>query len=243
MTTTSRLIEELGSELINDDGTITVTVIDRSGLATEVTVDNPFAFDSSRFAPNSELMDLDRFVEVTRELLVDAQAREGTIEAERVELVEEYPSEDFYRYGEEVIAWRLLRRQPANMSSDGTSRPQRSYRHSHSLELPQHPNKKLIVETRPIDHVLEFQCWSRSARIANRRALWLERLLVNHSWVYLSQGVDRFYWKERSLDTFVMVQGQRLFLRSLQFFVRLHDFRVRAEPLISHMTLELHQSS
>lgn len=241
--TTSLIVEKVSSALLEDAGFSTTLSLDGSTsdpnspeFATQI--NNPFMFDFGSFLPNCDLMDLDRFFKVASDLIADAQQREGTIEEERVILVEDYPAERFDRFGEEVIATKLISRKPASMSADGRSRQQRGYTPYYKLRSPSNPNKFLDVESRPLDHVIEFQCWSKSARLANRRAIWLERLFVNHSWAFIAQGTDRFYFQDRLADWYTNPGGQHLYVRPIRVFVRTYEFRVKADSVIKHVTLE-----
>jgi len=121
--TTSLIVEKVSSALLEDAGFSSVLSLDSSTsdpdspeFATQI--NNPFMFDFGSFLPNCDLMDLDRFYKVASDLIADAQEREGTIEKERVILVEDYPAERFDRFGEEVIATKLISRKPASMSTD-----------------------------------------------------------------------------------------------------------------------------
>lgn len=240
---TSRIIEQVSEDLLSDEGFMTVEILDsqNGGADTEtpVKIDNPFAFDPNRFLSNSQVMTLPRFIEVAKELMADAQNREGTVESEWVTLIEDYPQEKFDRFGEEVVAWKLASREPAKMSTSASSRPQRSFGYYYKLRSPKFPNKFLEVQARPLDHIIEFQCWSKSARLANRRALWLEHLFTSHAWAFKVQGADRFYFKRRGIDWYTTTGGQGFYVRPVQFFVRLYDFRVVADSIIKHITFEI----
>jgi hypothetical protein len=241
--TTSRIVEEVSSALLEDSGFSTVLSLDfGSSDANEnevpTKINTPFLFDVRRFLPNVDLMDLDRFIEVAAELIEDAQDREGTVAAEQVTLVEDYPAERFDRFGEEVIAWKLISRRPGQMGRDATTRPQKGFTTYRQLRSPHHPNKFLEIEARPLDHIIEFQCWSKSARLANRRAIWLERLFVNHAWAFLAQGTDRFRFEERIADWYTNPGGQHLYVRPIRVFIRTYEFRVKADSVIKHITLE-----
>lgn len=241
--TTSRIVEEVNSALLEESGFSTVVPLDYGSgdpnrNETPTAIINPFNFDVRRFLPNAQLMDLDRFIEVAAELIEDAQDREGTVSSQQVTLIEDYPAEGFDRLGDEVIAWKLVSRKPAAMSTKATGRSQQGYTHYYQIRSPSHPNKFLEVEARPLDHIVEFQCWSKSARLANRRAIWLERLFVNHSWAFLAQGTDRFRFQERTADWYTNPSGQHLYVRPIRVFVRTYEFRVKADSVIKHITLD-----
>lgn len=239
---TSRIVEEVSSALLEYSGFSTSEILDYgSSEENEIPtrIKNPFSFNVHRFLPNCQIMDLDRFIEVAAELIEDAQNREGVVSDEQVELIEDYPAERFDRFGEEVVAWKLISRKPANMSRDGKGRPQQGYTHYYKIRSADHPNKFLEVEARPVDHVIEFQCWSKSARLANRRALWLERLFINHAWAFLVQGADRFRFQERLADWYTVPSGQHLYVRPLRFFIRAYEFRTKADSVIKNINFEI----
>ena len=241
--TTSQIVEQVRADLLTEDNMFVIERLDSAGggieFETPVKIDNPFNFDPARFLPNCQQMTLPRFIEVTNDLMADAQSRDGTVETARAQLVEEYPAERFDRFGDEVVAWKLISREPANMDPSATGRKQRGYTHHYRLRSPENPNKWIDVEARPLDHIVEFQCWSKSARLANQRALWLEKLLINHEWAYQVQGADRLFFKRRLNDWYTTVSGQGLYVRPLQFFVRLWDFRTTLKPVIQQITFEI----
>ena len=78
----SKLTEKVPEDLLKDDS-ITVYLVDGEDVISQFSVAtqlyNPFDFDASRFLPNVEPMDLQKFFSVTRELIADAQKREGIV--------------------------------------------------------------------------------------------------------------------------------------------------------------------
>ena len=192
-----------------------------------------------RFLPNTIPMSLSRFYEIAQKLVKDSQAREGIVEDKQIKLLEEYPPEPFTEYGDEVITYRLLRREPAKMSTKGTSRPHRKSTYAYDVVRAQNPNKVIVIESRPIDHLIEFNCWAKSNKLANARAIWLEKLFINHAWAFEVQGVERFYWKDRGPDTYTTSGGQRVFYRPINFFVRFREFEIKAHPQIKQLLFEI----
>lgn len=246
---TSQLFEQVNKEILNDDNLFTVAILDSNGDLAEhlkqVEIKNPFSFDTSMLSPNTVPFDLPRFIEVSNDVLTDAQSREGTEPDYFVSLTAEFPDKEFGRIAglsNEVITWKVIKREPAKMSTKGDSRPQRKARFTQDLRLADQPNKVIIVETRPIDHTIEFSCWSTSAQQANDRALWLERLFVTHSWAFEIQGADRFFWKERGIDTYATVGNIKLYQRPVRFHVRTLEHQISAAPMIQHMTFKIHSS-
>lgn len=244
MSTTSQLYEKVNPNLLNPDGLYTVVLVDgMSGeqrmLETPVKLNNPFEFDYTRLLPNATHMDLERFYTVANDIVLDAQAREGVVEDERVQVVQEYQPENFSNFGDEVITVKCKERRPALMNKKGTGRPNRGFGHGLDLKVSAHPNKVIEVESRPIDHKIEFACWAKTATLANKRALWLERLFVSHSWAFAVQGTERFFWETRGPDTLWKHGEQRLHQRPLTFKVRLREFRVVAHSVLRNINFSI----
>jgi len=244
---TSTVVEIIKDELLSYDAFKGFEIVDPQGGPVDneipVQLNDPFNFDSRRVAPTMTPMDLPRFIQVASDVIKDAQNREGVVASQQITLVADYPAEEMQRLGNEVISWKVISREPARMSADGKSRENRSFNHLYSLRDPKLPNRMITVEYRPLDHVIEFQCWSKSADDGNRLALWLERLFVNHAWAFKVQGADRFYFKNRGIDTFTNPGGQRLYLRPVRFFVRLSDFRIKADSLIRTIAAQITATS
>jgi len=236
----SKLTETVPDHLLVDDS-VTVYVVDGERVVSEYSVNtklkNPYAFDPTPFLSNSEPMSLDRFFTIANSLISNAQDREGIVTDSKIILTEEYPPEPFSDFGEELIAYRVLRREPAKMNAKGTGRPQRKSMHYYDIIRPENPNKSIVIESRPVDHIVEFSCWGKTNKLANARAIWLEKLFVNHSWVFVSQGVERFYWRDRGPDTYMTSGGQRLFYRPVNFFVRFREFEIKATSLIKEIKI------
>lgn len=245
MSEISNLVEKVSADLLEEASEYSVTIIDtvtgapvdEYTVATELK--NPFSFDPSPFVPKNRIMDLPAFISLASDVIEDAQDRDGIIEEERVKLVQEYQPDRFYSLGDEVISFKVLKRQPGRMSSKGNSRPQRASGFDFSFRDPGHPNKSIEVQSRPIDHRVEFACWAKTAELANARALWLEKLFITHAWAFAVQGVERFYWESRGPDTLWTHAGQRLHQRPLVFFVRLREHEVFAHPILKRINYEI----
>jgi len=243
MADTSQLTEKIDPSLVDREGPVSVLVVENENvlhsyeIATEIK--NPYIFDTASFMPNTKPMTLTYFFEIASDLIEHAQSYDGISEEKKIKLVDQYPPDTFDDFGDEVIAYRLLKREPANMNRKGSARPQRKSMHSHTAMTAEYPNKTIVIESRPIDHVIEFNCWAKSNKLANDRALWLEKLFVTNSWAFEVQGCERFYWKGRGPDTYMTTGGQRLFYRPINFFVRFREFEVRAHPNIKQVLIEM----
>jgi hypothetical protein len=236
--------EQLDEDLKREEPLIVRIVDGFSGslikeLHSPVPLNNVFFNDPSPFIPAAEICDLPTFYDIGSRVVKDAQDREGTVESEQVQIVQEFQPERWSDINaDEIIVCKVISRSPAKMDRKGTGREQRASTHYRDLRSAEYPNKVITVETRPIDHIIGFDVWGKTATLANRRALWLEKLFVTHKWAFTVNGVERFWWKSRGQDTLWKGPGEsRLHQRPLQFFVRLREFEVYAAPTIKQFEL------
>lgn len=246
MSDRSVLVEGVKPELLDDSARYTVVFLDGNGapaqaMESPVALVNPYEFDLSRFLPNVEVFDLPAFFAKAAELIDYLQGLEGIPSNRRVKLIEEYPPDPIADLGPsgEIITFKVKERKPANMSTDGNSRPQRKATWSYDLQSKYEPNKVVVVESRPIDHKVEFSCWAKTNRQANQRALWLERAFITHAWAFEVKGAERFYWEGRGADTTLTSGQHRICQRPLNFFLRTREFEVKAHPALRTVDFEI----
>ena len=224
--------EEIIIEFLDND--------DNVSFQTSTTIQDldPFKFDLDCFLPNEKPLTLERFFELTANLIKVAQQNEGKKEESFVKLIEEYPPLDFFELGSEAITFRVIERKPGMMDKKGNSRPQRKSKYYYEYQDESEPNKIITVETRPVDHIIEFNCWAVNNKLANYRALWLEKLLINTAFVFVENGAERFFWKERRADTYITVGNQRLFYRPIHFFLRFREFDAKAYSTLRSLFIQ-----
>lgn len=229
-------------KLLEDDG-IEILIVDGEGkvaqkLESKVSIRNPYDFDISRFLPNSEVLTLNKFFEIAQKLIKDAQVREGVIDSKLVQLSEEYPPVNYEDFGTELICYKIVSRTPGMMNTKGTGRPHRKSNYYYEKVDPNYPNKSIIVESRPVDHIIEFTCYAKTNKLANKRAIWLEKLLINSSFAFEVSGAERFYWKERRSDSYISIGQQKIFSRPIHFFLRFREFEAKAESILRRLIIE-----
>jgi hypothetical protein len=230
----------------NLNESVVINVVDSNGDITNVlnvndfVINNPYNVNiNSVFLPNTEPMDLNIFFETASKLIKDAQEREAVHESKIVKIVEEYPPENMDEYGNEVITFKVVERKPGMMNTKGTGRPHRKATFSHQEIRPDLPNKVITVESRPVDHVIEFNCWALSNKLANKRAIWLEKLFINSAFAFEVKGAERFFFKERLSDAYMTINGQRVFSRPLRFFLRFREFDAKADTMLRNILVEI----
>jgi hypothetical protein len=241
VTPNSDLLREAQETIIfsfeDGNGEIALT---EANLPPTVDFKNPYTFDLTQFIPNQNPMTLDRFFLLAKNLIDDASSRSGK---PTVSITEEYPPEDMAKFGNEVISYRVISREPANMSTDGERRPHRRFRPSYTVKDPDVGDNIIQVHTRPLDHDIEFTCWATSNKLANKRVLWLENLFVAHTWAFKIQGADRFIFERRLSDGYMTVNNQRLIYRPLRFKLRFNEFQTVASYELKNVLLAISQVS
>lgn len=232
--------------MARNDSQVIINVIDANGeivnqvVNQDIIIRNPYNINlSSTFLPSTEPLTLDSFFEIARLLIKDAQDREGINSEKVVKLVEEYPPENIDDFGDEVITFRVVERKPGMMNTKGTGRPHRKATYSHQEVRPSFPNKVITVESRPVDHIIEFNCWGSSNKLVNKRAIWLEKLFINSAFAFEVKGAERFFWKERMADNYLTINGQRIFSRPIRFFLRFREFDAKAQSMIRQILIDL----
>lgn len=220
------------------DNVFTLAIADggRFRLIEDVRITNPYDLDLDQYIPNRPIKYED-FVLLAAEVISKAQERAEINSSERVSLVKEFNPEQFSD-GEEAITIKLLSRKPASNAPDGVSRKAFSFRTYDQFMDPNYPNKVIEINQRPIEHEVQFGVWAKTATLADARALWLERLFIQETWVFKSKGASIFLWEGRTTDTLWQHSGARLHQRNLNFKVRLHEYTVTSHPTIRQINFK-----
>ena len=245
----SRLFVEIDPTLLAEaKKTITVVLSDgeneisqsEANLPPTVDYTNPYKFDLSHFLPNIRPLTLERFFEYAKQVIEDAAERAGQ---PVVVLVEEYPPIDMAKLGKTVVTFRVISREPARMSPDAMSRPQRRFRKAYTTRDKDVGDNVIEVYSRPLDHEIEFTVWATDNKLANKKVVWIENLFVISAWALRSQGADRFFFLKRLSDGYITTGNQRLFYRPLRFFLRFSEFMAVANFGIKNIELDLRLTS
>lgn len=229
---------------MNSSQEFILNIIDQDGnlvnkVSTYASIENPFDLKINEFLPNTNPLTLNEFFSTVSNLINNSQLKSGIIENKRVTLVEEYPPTDMSLYGDEVITFKVVSRKPGMMNKDATGRPVRKSTFYYETEISEEPNKNIFVESRPVDHIVEFTCWAKTNKLANSRVIWLEKLLVNNSFVFEIKGAERFFFEERISDGFLDIENQRLYYRPIRFFLRFREFDIKAYSLIRQFNINV----
>lgn len=240
---TRTILDKVSEDILRKEHLYKILVVNQdeviSTYEVQTKINNIYNLNTSAFLPNEDPMTLEKFLTLTSNIVERAQKAAAVEDENLIVLTEEYPPDEFHNIGNgnEVIAYKLIKREPAKMNRKASGRTQRGFSNSYGLHDPSYPNRTIIVESRPVDHIIEFACWAKSNKIANKRAIWLEKLLINNSWQYQTNGIERFYWEGRGTDTYTTTGEQRLFYRPLRFFVRFREFEAKLNSVIQNIEI------
>lgn len=234
---------QINSDLLNEaKQTVTLRYVDGESNWRDIDVElpayvdytNPYALDLTQFIPNIIKFDLDRFFTLVKELMDSTLTRSGQ---PLVNFTEEYPPFNMGEFGNEVISYKVVSRRPAATDQNQSIRPQK-YRYSYQFKDKNTGNVTNIF-TRMMEHDIEITCWALTNKQANKRALWLEELLISQDWVFKSQGADRFYFEKRLADGYETTGQQKLVYRPLRFYLRFNEFLSQASYEIKNIEIDL----
>lgn len=198
---------------------------------------NPYGIDFSEFDIGPGNFTIEKYFLLVKAFLTYAQMREGTKNI--TPFVEEYPQEEFWKFGYDVITYRIKSRRPASTSPDRSGHKEYNHRYQNTEQLAGHPNQALEVRKRDIDHRIEFSAWSKSARLANARGLWLERILSDHSWIFIASGATRMQWEGNPVNVYHQIHGQRIYQRPVDFFVRIPEYKITSHSVLRDIEYEI----
>lgn len=204
-------------------------------------IDNPYNLNLNEFTPETGYLDLERLYELASQLVDWKQAQEGVEEASRCKLVKEWPKQPLANQSDaEIISVRLIKREPAKLSADGSKFQHRRPRWAREFTSEHTPAHTVTILQQQIDHELEFVCWAADSLRADQRALWLERLFIQYSWVFLSEGAERWHFICRNSDIVLRQNEHTYHQRPLRFFARLSELEAQYDPTIRNF--EFHTS-
>jgi len=100
------------------------------------------------------------------------------------------------------------------------------------VEDSHNPGYKFAVLGYFFDNKVRLTCWARTVKQANERAIWLEDLLDEYRWYFSLSGLNRVIYLGRGSDALIDVDGNRVYGRPIDLFVRTERTRaVRQKTL------------
>lgn len=188
----------------------------------------------------SPAADLQDFYQLLSKVMTQQQAMEGA--AKTVKLVEEYSPTVLQG---EIITFALRKREPATFSQDSPFGGVKNYKPilRETFPDPKTPGYLILVFGLLFDNLVELTCWALTNKAANLRALWLEDLILRHTWFFRQGGISQLLYFGREADGHLEVGGQRFHYRRLLYYVRTEKLYTITEKTIEDLLVVLKASS
>lgn len=237
----SEITESL-AEKFNDENSFVIKLEDGvHEVSASQLNENKYLLDLTPFLPNNKALTLQRFFELVGQLISTEQEKEGIVENLRVKVSEEYPPRDYADLGPsgELITYKLQRREPGGNDKTGKELVQHRGRYYYNLTKADDPNRVITVNSRPVNHQIEFSCWSKTNKQANSRLIWLEKLLIRRTDFFKVNGAQWFVWLRSGSEVTLTAGQQKLTQRTLVFELRFQEFEPTSSPALQNVDFEI----
>lgn len=154
----------------------------------------------------------------------------------------------------EAITFHLEKRSPGQFSEGSPfSGDVRNFRPivREVLADPDNPGYRKIYLGYWYDNLVNFTCWARTNKEANKRSLWFEQLMEDYRWSMELQGISRIlFWDrgpdvERTVDTTSTNQSStnKYYGRPMLYYVRTERITTVSEKELEQLIVKLHIST
>lgn len=99
---------------------------------------------------------------------------------------------------------------------------------------------RVFVKGQWFDNFVQFCCWARENKIANRRALWFEEMMLEYEWFFQASGIVRLRYEGRAADTFDEVQERKVVGRPMTWLVTTEKLIVTHERILDELAVRTH---
>jgi hypothetical protein len=178
-----------------------------------------------------ETMDLIRIA------IDDFQRREETTNRTEVVFTEDDPD---FSVDLEYIFFSVMSSEPGSFAE---GRPGQSNVKSYlpilreEVNDPENPGYKIAILGYWYDNVVRFTCFARTNKAANARVSWFLNLMQDYTWWFRMQGVSRILFVERGADFMAEPNGQKIYGRPVDFFLRTESIRQLREKTFEELTI------
>jgi hypothetical protein len=182
---------------------------------------------------------LSGFYDLVRLAIGDYETRSGVTEENKIFFTEEEPDVDAEH---ESIVFSLIKRVPGAFGKgapfEASVTNQRPMLRGSEVD-PENPDYMQVTYGYWHDNIVRFTCWARTNKSANARAAWFEDLMEEYSWWYKLQGVDRVLFLERQADISTVVNSNKWYGRSIDYFIRTETLKVYNEKRLEEILLNV----
>ncbi len=176
--------------------------------------------------------DIDAFGPLIAHVIRQQEIREGI--SNFLEVSEAFPPADTTK---EIIVYHLKRRAPATFSQDQPFTGVKNYKplYRESYPDPDNPGYVIVVMGVLFDNLMEVACWGKTNQEVDRRALWLESVLLANTWMFRHSGFNQVLYTGRGEDQDFQINNLLLRGRTLTYYLRTEKLITVSEKTIDEI--------
>lgn len=164
--------------------------------------------------------DIDGFYLLLQQAIEDKLDRQHIAEADRPIFTEDFNPDEIRA---ETITVCLKGRKPMStgQGKHGSGGSQEWKARLRGIyDDPTKPNKKLYIFGRRYDNRVRIECYARTNKVANVRALWLEALMDEYMWFFRYEGCGQIRYDGRDEDGHKVIgSDNKLICRPLNYYI------------------------
>lgn len=104
---------------------------------------------------------------------------------------------------------------------------------------PDAPGYKRAILGYFYDNTISLTCWARTAKTADDRALWLEKVMQEYVWYYQLAGINNIYFIGRDKDITKDIENNKIYGRKLLFYVRTESIQALRQKTLEQIYVKL----
>jgi len=87
------------------------------------------------------------------------------------------------------------------------------------------------------DNLITLTCWAKTNKEANNLSLWLEKHMVNYTWLFRSCGVNKILYDGRDREISLDIDKNMIYGRPIKYFVRTELISTMNEKKLSKILI------
>lgn len=180
--------------------------------------------------------DIDKFYDMLVYATKTQQQKDG--DPHPIAIVENYPPT--YKLTE-TLSFTLRRREPATFSQDQPFSGKKNYKPILRENYPDPDNEGYEIQVFGLlfDNLIEIMCWASTNKEANKRALWVEQMMLAYAWYFRYNGISQLLYMGREADKKLDVENTYLAQRPLLYYVRTEKLYTVKEKTIEDILFKV----
>jgi hypothetical protein len=138
----------------------------------------------------------------------------------------------------ELVTYTVKYQGPCGLKQAFGTEKMRAPQYRETIPVHEKPGVFYEVIGRPMDNLIQFDCWASTGRRADALAVWFKDFMEVMKGSIMRQGFAKIEFWERGIDRDINMFRDDLAVRSLQFYVRTEEFYAIPTYLITEIDRE-----